>query len=404
VYRGLAQTKVALTSVLAAAPASAAVIVVDDCTPEPALARWLDGQAAAGRIQLLRHAQNLGFCAAVNAGLKAAKNRDVLLLNADILLPPGAIETLAAVAYADAATGTVTPLSNEASICSYPSVDGNPMPDARETARLNRLARESNGLGAVEIPSAVGFCMYIRHDCLRATGGLRGEIFAQGYGEENDFSLRARHLGFRHMAATGAFVAHEGGVSFRAAARGLMARNLRILNNLFPGYHEMVLAHGAADPLAPHRARLDEARLLSGAKRAGAVLLISHAHGGGVARQVAADMAQLRAQGRQPLLLTTQFPENPAKTPYPWPALLCDGDAKSYPNLSFAMPDEMPKLLALLRRLRVGRVVLHHMLGHHEAIRGLAAALAVPQDIVVHDYAAFCPRVNLLNRPDPKSP
>jgi len=405
VYRGLAQTKAALNSALAAAPAGASIIVVDDCTPEPALARWLDGLAAQKRILLRRHKQNRGFCAAVNTGLAAAKNRDVLLLNADILLPQGAIETLADAAYAHAATGTVTPLSNEASICSYPGKGGgNAMPDLRETSRLNRLARAANGLEVVEIPTAVGFCMFIRHDCLQATGGFRGEIFAQGYGEENDFCLRARHLGFRHMAAPGAFIAHEGGVSFRAAARGLMARNLMILNGLFPGYHEMVLAHAAADPLAPHRARLDEARLLAAKKPKGAVLLISHAHGGGVARQVAAEMAQYRAEGLQPLLLTTQFPENPSKTPYPWPALLCASEAKTFPNLAFTLPGEMPRLLALLRRLGVGRVTMHHTLGHHESVRDLAVALAVPQDIVVHDYASFCPRVNLLNRPDKAAP
>jgi GT2 family glycosyltransferase/glycosyltransferase involved in cell wall biosynthesis len=405
VYRGLAETKAALNSVLAAAPEGACVIVVDDCTPEPALARWLDGLAAAGRILLRRHERNLGFCAAVNTGLQAAKGRDVLLLNADILLPPGVIETLANVAYAHAATGTATPLSNEASLCSYPNAGGgNPMPDAREAARLNRLAQAANGLTAVEIPTAVGFCMYIRHDCLRTTGGFRGEIFAQGYGEENDFCLRARHLGFRHMAASGAFVAHEGGVSFRAAARGLMARNLSILNQLFPGYHEMVLAHEAADPLRPHRARLDEARLLAAQKAKGSVLLVSHSHGGGVARQVDADMAELRAQGVQALLLTTQFPDNPRKTPYPWLALLCAGVAAAFPNLAFTLPDGLPQLLALLRRLRVRRVVLHHRLGHHDSVSGLAAALGVPQDIVVHDYASFCPRVNLLNRPDVNSP
>jgi GT2 family glycosyltransferase len=405
VYRGLTETKAALNSVLAAAPEGARVIVVDDCTPEPALARWLDGLAAAGRILLRRHQQNLGFCAAVNTGLKAAKGRDVLLLNADILLPKNAIETLAAVAYADAANGTVTPLSNEATLCSYPNADGgNSMPDARETARLNRLAQAANGLAAVEIPTAVGFCMYIRHDCLRAAGGFRGEIFAQGYGEENDFCLRARHLGFRHMAATGAFVAHEGGVSFRAAARGLMQRNLLILNDLFPGYHDLILAHQAADPLRPHRARLDEARLLTAQKAKGSVLLVSHSHGGGVARQVDADMADLRAQGVQPLLLTTQFPKNPRKTPYPWPALLCAGVAKDFPNLAFTLPGALPQLLALLRRLRVRRVVLHHRLGHDDSVSGVAAALTVPQDIVLHDYASFCPRVNLLNRPDVNAP
>lgn len=402
VYRGLAQTRAALHSVLAAAPKGAVVIVVDDCTPEPALARWLDGLAAQKRILLRRHERNLGFCAAVNTGLKAAKNRDVLLLNADILLPPGAIETLREVAYTHAATGTVTPLSNEASILSYPGKDGgNPMPDLRETGRLNRLARQANGAEAVEIPTAVGFCMYIRHDCLRVTGGFRAEIYAQGYGEENDFCLRARHLGYRHMAAAGAFVAHEGGVSFRAAARGLMARNLVILNALFPGYHDLVLAYAAADPLAPARGRLDQARLLAGATAKGAVLLISHSHGGGVARQVAADIAALRAQGVQPLLLTTQFPEDPRKTPYPWPALLCAGTAKDYGNLVFTLP---AALLDMLRRLRVRRVILHHTLGHGDGVRGLAAALDVPQDIVVHDYASFCPRVNLLNRPEKTAP
>lgn len=404
VYRGLAQTKAALHSVLAAAPAGARLIVVDDCTPEPGLARWLDALAAKQRILLCRHAENRGFCAAVNTGLKAAKGRDILLLNADILLPPGAIETLAAVAYAAADTGTVTPLSNEASICSYPDRrGGNPMPDLRGTVRLNSQAFAANGLNAVEIPTAVGFCMFIRHDCLAATGGLRGAVFAQGYGEENDFCLRARHLGFRHMAAPGAYVAHEGGVSFRAAARGLMARNLLILNNFYPGYQALVEAHAAADPLRRARTMLDEARLLAAAQPRGAVLLISHSHGGGVARQVAAELADLRAQGLQPLLLTTQFPED-VRQPYPWPALLCGGDAKEFRNLTFTLPRQMPRLRALLRRLNVRRVVLHHRLGHDESVRGLSAALGVPQHIVVHDYASFCPRVNLLNRPEPAAP
>ena len=405
VYRGLEQTKAALNSTLAAAPSGAKIIVVDDCTPEPALARWLDKLAASGRIILHRHPRNLGFCAAVNHGIALAKNHDVLLLNADILLPQGAIETLREAAYADKSTGTVTPLSNEATLCSYPSLKGgNPMLDARGTARLNALARQVNGLETVEIPTAVGFCMFIRHDCLRATGEFRGEIFAQGYGEENDFCLRARHLGFRHMAAPGAFVAHQGGVSFRAAARGLMIRNLRILNDLFPGYQALVQAHQAADPLAPYRARLDTALLLAQRTRKGAVLLISHSHGGGVARQVQADMARWRMEGFLPLLLSTQFPENPGKTPYPWPAQLGTGEKNACPNLAFPLPGALPRLPALLRQLNVRRVVLHHSLGHHESVRGLAAMLGVPQDIVVHDYASFCPRVNLLNRPEKTAP
>jgi glycosyltransferase involved in cell wall biosynthesis len=104
------------------------------------------------------------------------------------------------------------------------------------------------------------------------------------------------------------------------------------------------------------------------------------------------------------LLLTTQFPKNPRQTPYPWRALRCAGTAKAYGNLTFSLAESLPGLLAVLRQLRVRRVILHHTLGHGEGVRGIAAALGVPQDIVVHDYASFCPRVNLLNRPEKSAP
>ena len=95
------------------------------------------------------------------------------------------------------------------------------MPDLAETARLAGAARRVNGGEAIDIPVGVGFCMYIRRACLDAVGLFRADLFAQGYGEENDFCLRARHLGWRHVAATGVFVAHIGGQSFGAAARHL---------------------------------------------------------------------------------------------------------------------------------------------------------------------------------------
>ncbi|GLR67288.1 hypothetical protein GCM10010909_19690 [Acidocella aquatica] len=403
VYRGLGETQACLESVFAVA-GLVRVIVVDDATPEPELAAWLDGLAAAGRIVLCRHETNLGFPAAVNTGLAAAAGDDVLLLNSDILLPPGAVKTMRAVAYADAATGSVTPFANEASILSYPDPrGGNPMPSLADAVALDALARRSNGRRSLEIPTGVGFCMYLRHDCLRAVGGLRPGIFAQGYGEENDWCLRARHKGFRHQAALGAYVAHAGGVSFRAAAHGLTLRNLGILERLYPGYHELVTGFIAADPLRPARAKLDAARLRAEAARE-RVLLISHSHGGGVARQVEADMAALRAQGVRPLLLLTQFPADPLSTPYPWPALLSEGSPKDTPNLAYTLPRERPALRRLLKALGVQRVILHHTLGHHPGVRTLAKALGVPQEIVVHDYASFCPRVNLLTRPEPDAP
>ena len=117
---------------------------MDDATPEPALAAWAEDPAAAKRVTLCRHPENRGFAAAVNTGLAAAGKRDVLLLNSDTLVPPGAIETLHELAYAQADTGTVTPLSNDATILSYPNArGGNAVPDLAQTITLNLLARES---------------------------------------------------------------------------------------------------------------------------------------------------------------------------------------------------------------------------------------------------------------------
>ena len=135
----------------------------------------------------------------------------------------------------------------------------------------------------------MGFCLYLRRACIDAVGLFRAEIFAQGYGEENDFCLRARHLGWRSVAAPGVFVAHVGGQSFGGAAVHLRARNAALLERLHPGYEKLIQAHVQRDPLATARRRLDLARWRDGRRRGGrSVIIVSHAEGGGVERQVQA--------------------------------------------------------------------------------------------------------------------
>jgi GT2 family glycosyltransferase/glycosyltransferase involved in cell wall biosynthesis len=397
VFRDFAATQACLAAISAALPPDAKIIVIDDASPEPELFAWAAGLAAAGAITLIRHGQNQGFAAAVNAGLKAAGGHDVLLLNSDTLVPPGAAEALLDAAYAAPDIGSVTPFSNHATILSVPAGSGNKMPDLAGTAAWQRAAAAANGGQICEIPTGVGFCMLLRHDCVAATGYFRPEIFAQGYGEENDWCLRARHAGYRHAAALGAYVAHQGGTSFRGAALALNTRNARILNRLYPGYDRLITDFIAGDPLAAPRRRLDEARFAEGTCET-AVLLISHNHGGGVARIVNAQMQSLRDAGIRPILLIPGAPDDPEATPFPWDTEVTDGAPGDYPALRFKLPQDGAEFIALLRTQNISHAVLHHGLGHHPAIRRLAADLGIPQEIVLHDYASFCPRVNLLTR------
>ena len=404
VFGALRLTLDCLDSVHGTIPHGTTVVVVDDGSPEPDIADALDTLAAAGRIVLLRHARNRGFPASANAGLRAAcaldGARDAVLLNSDTRVPPGWLERLRAAVHGSADIGTATPISNDASILSYPDPAGaNPAPDAATLHRLASLAaRVDRGRNrVVDIPTAVGFCMYIRRECLEATGPFREDAFAQGYGEENDFCMRARQLGWRHVAVPGVFVAHAGGASFGAARTRLLARNAAVLERLHPGYHALVATQIRADPLADARRRLDAARFRADASRgAPAVLLVTHDSGGGVERAVRAHCDALRADGRRPVMLRPVRDTDGARSYLPGLCLVCDGNARGTPNLRFDLPAELSALVRLLRAARPEAMEVHHLLGHHPAVMRLPALLGIAYDVHVHDYAWVCPRITLL--------
>ncbi|AHJ61946.1 dTDP-rhamnosyl transferase rfbF [Granulibacter bethesdensis] len=397
VYGGGDVVRACLESVLATVPESTEIIIVDDAGYDPVLLVHLQALAGQGRINLLHQARNRGFPSSVNLGMRAAgAGRDVVLLNSDTLVPEGWLERLQKAACAATNIGTATPFSNDASILSYPQEDGRwPLPDRAETEQFARFARQANKDRVIDIPVAVGFCMYIRRDCLGEVGVFRDDVFAQGYGEENDFCLRARALGWRHVVATGAFVAHVGGGSFGEGRSRLAARNESILSALHPGYHGMVAAWRARNPLHASRRAMDGLRFRAALPDRPSVLMITHDRGGGVQRQIETRMALFHQAGRNVVILRPVMIEETAS--YEGWTVLDTGFADQYPHLRHRMPHDRTALLRLLRQIKVERVELHHLLGHDHAVAGLAAALGVPQDMHVHDYAAFCPRIALMS-------
>ena len=393
-YRGLARTLACLDSLERTIPRGTRIHVIDDASPDSGLVAGLEARAAAARIVLHRHpgGHNRGFPASANLGFLATEGRDVVLLNSDTLVAGDWLARLRAAAYAAPDIGTATPLTNEGSIVGYPKPrHPNDMQDEAGTARLHALAAKANDGMTADLPTANGFCMFIRRDCLDAVGLLREDLFAQGYGEENDFCLRARHHGWRHAAALDVYVAHAGGTSFRAGREQLTRRNLALLNRLHPGYDALIARHVAADPLADARRRLDLARLDEALSNDDAVLIVTHQAGGGVERLVRARRRAIAAEGRRTIVLRGDSEGERTDL-----CLVEPGASADFPNLRFVLPAERRALLALLARLRPDRVEIHHLLGHHASIVDICRDLEVPIDIWVHDYAWFCPRIALL--------
>ena len=225
--------------------------------------------------------------------------------------------------------------------------------------------------------------MFIRRDCLDAVGLLREDLFAQGYGEENDWCLRARHRGWRHVAAPGSFVAHAGGASFGPARRHLVARNSLVLNRLQPRLRR----HGdGVDRPRPTWRCAPPHRRAALAVRGAKPRLSRWSRTAGVAASIGWSPIVRRACGARGCGPVVLRPDEA------W-TVVGDGDT---PNLRYRLPAEWDKLLRLLRGERVVAVELHHALGHAPDVLQLADRLGVAQQVFVHDYASFCPRIALV--------
>ncbi|HNT38930.1 MAG TPA: methyltransferase domain-containing protein [Rubrivivax sp.] len=262
VHGGLAHVRRCVTSVLGSAGSRPwQLTVIDDASPDAETAAWLRALATLHpQVRVLGNARNLGFAATVNLGMRLAGRRDVVLLNSDTEVSGDWLDRLRAAAWSAARVGTVTPFSNNATICSFPRFCAdNPMPDGWTPAALHALFARLLDAQRLAIPTAVGFCMYIRRDCLDEVGEFDAAAFGAGYGEENDFCLRASRRGWTHLHALDAFVYHAGGASFSARQQTLQAAALQTMRALHPQYEALVQAFVARDPARAARERVAQA-------------------------------------------------------------------------------------------------------------------------------------------------
>jgi hypothetical protein len=96
----------------------------------------------------------------------------------------------------------------------------------------------------------------MRASVIQSIGMLDGAGLVRGYGEEVDWCLRASAAGYRHLCATGAFVAHTGTVSFRFEKNLRVRQNHNVLAARYPRYYPQYHEFVRADPLADARAAL----------------------------------------------------------------------------------------------------------------------------------------------------
>lgn len=193
------------------------VVVVDNASSDatPTIA-----QRRGRRTRVIRNSTNRGFAAAANQGMRAAEDADVVLVNPDVFLSPGALDDLADTALRTGA-GLVAPR------LTYP--DGTSQESARAFPTLchlvgRRTALRHTALGrhwhlrGLQSLSATGVCnidwvigavMYIPRTSVEATGGFDESFFL--YGEDVDLCARLWRAGLPVVLDTRVSAIHRYG-------------------------------------------------------------------------------------------------------------------------------------------------------------------------------------------------
>jgi len=180
---------------------------------------------------------------------------NVVLLNSDTEVTPGWLEGLQRCLASDPSIATATPWTNNGEIASLPEFcQANPVPpDAAAAAGVIACA------GAAiypDLPTAVGFCVAVSRAAIDRLGLFDETLFGRGYGEENDFSMRAQQAGMRNVLCDDVYVVHLGGRSFGPAGLRPDESSMKRLLSRHPGYLGLVEEFIAGDPLAARRAEI----------------------------------------------------------------------------------------------------------------------------------------------------
>jgi len=226
------------------------VVVIDDASTDPAISAVLDELPA--HWVRVDNEENLGFVASANLGMVLTSPADVVLLNSDTCPTKGWLEALCRCARSDASIASITPLTNHGEIASIPRFcQANPWPE--EPERWAEACRAAGPPDYPEVPTGVGFCLFLRRRCLDHIGMFDELLFGRGYGEENDWCQRAIKAGWRHVLCDDAFVAHQGGASFGPLGLRPGGQAMERLITRHPDYLAQVERFIRLDPMAARR-------------------------------------------------------------------------------------------------------------------------------------------------------
>ncbi len=401
IYNAYEETCQCIESVMEKTKFPYKLMLINDCSTDSRIAELMSKYDGYDNVIAVNNEKNLGFVGTVNYGLTHTEN-DVVLLNSDTRVTEGWLRKLAIAAYHNDNVATVTPFSNAAGAFSVPDVGKNEeIPEGYNLDEMAALVERCSTLDYVNVPTGNGFCMYVTRKAINAVGILDIETFSRGYGEENDFCMRAKEMGFSNIVADDTYIYHKRSASFKEEKQQLILSHRKILDERYPTYSSEIKIFSSSEKLIENRSRikasLENHRPAEYRKKR--VLYLLHEGMGGTvktnedlmryAEKCDTEVFMLTSNANQMKLYSFVNGELNLLKTFTLKKKWCVTDlyVSEYADIYFDV----------FANLHLDMIHIRHLFKHSFDAVNIAHLMNIPMVLSFHDFYFICPTINLVN-------
>lgn len=401
IYNAPDDLSVCIERLLAHTPGSASILLIDDCSPDARVKEVLARHRDNTRIRILANETNMGFTRTVNRGIVEAGDDDVVLLNSDARVTPGWLDGMLAAAANSPRTATVTAMSDRAGAFSAPRIGNeNPLPAGVDEIAYARAFRRESVRVYPRVPTGNGFCMWISRLCIEEIGPLDAQAFPRGYGEENDFCMRAGRAGWIHVIDDSTYVFHDRSKSFGDSKTELLAAGRAVVDARYPEYKHAIRVFRESPEIAIARNRAHVALTVASTSTVAlprVLYVISTTTGG--TPQTNADLMNALDDAVEPWVLRCDSREMTLSRVvdgelHPVHTHELDHELEPIGHIS---PEYDSVIGTWLRQCDFDIVHIRHLLWHSLSLPGIATQLGMKVVVSFHDYYALSPNLKLID-------
>lgn len=208
------------------------IIVINDSSDEQTTL-WLRQFCLKNTMfTLIENLENMGYTKSVNIGLKTSTADFVITQNSDTIVCKGWLVGLVNCMKSDPKIGICGPLSNAATWQNVPKLYDdsgkhalNDLPKGFTVTQMAEVVSKASLKRYPRLPLVNGFCFMIKREVINKIGFMDEENFPFGYGEENDYCIRALDVGYELAIADDTYVYHAKSKSFGHVKRLELSKN-----------------------------------------------------------------------------------------------------------------------------------------------------------------------------------